>query len=427
MYLKKLKPDINLKIWLSGYDKEGTWKRELCTEYSNHLNDNKITNTTNKNKSKKINAKARNKNINTKNKNDQIVLPISSNLQSHNELQGASSDILLGNIMLPNTAINASNNSDIIDLRDSPDVQHIPAEFFNSQWRHIYNEYMRNNDNIQLYENNTKIWQLNENEMQIIEMYYLQAENMHQNNVTNVHMPNYLLKYCHEPQDVLSLKRNNWLTGTIIDVFLLSINVHINTGQDNNDINILPTTFYASLSNTLDDNLLRPRHNTYNFSAIRTYVDHYTREDFLKSTIIPVHIRDHWLLCIIDPPQKTIYFIDSLRKTNTVVMNYILQWYQTELIEHGYDLLEYNTISWTIINSLNVPLYVPRQRDGSSCGIFVCMTAFYWYKYKRLPHKNNDWNESNINSLRPNLRHFILHHIFHTVYLENRRLLETEL
>jgi hypothetical protein len=44
--------------------------------------------------------------------------------------------------------------------------------------------------------------------------------------------------------------------------------------------------------------------------------------------------------------------------------------------------------------------------------------------YSLLLHdKNTDWNENNVNSLTPNLGHFLLHHIIHTVYLENARIL----
>jgi Ulp1 family protease len=124
--------------------------------------------------------------------------------------------------------------------------------------------------------------------------------------------------------------------------------------------------------------------------------------------------------CIIDPLYETIYTIDSLRKNNSYITSNILRWYQTELNKHDYDI---NVSTWNIINSSNLPSSVPRQRDGSSCGIFVAMTAYYWYKYRRLHDKNTDWNENNVNSLTPNLGHFLLHHIIHTVYLENARIL----
>jgi hypothetical protein len=84
-------------------------------------------------------------------------------------------------------------------------------------------------------------------------------------------------------------------------------------------MNILRTEFHVTLTNTLD-------HNT-----LSRFTDHYSRGDFLKCTTIPVHIRDHRLLCIIDPLYET---IDSLRKNNSYVTSNILRWYQTELTNH---------------------------------------------------------------------------------------------
>jgi Ulp1 family protease len=150
-----------------------------------------------------------------------------------------------------------------------------------------------------------QIWYITEPQMNITELYYIQAQNMHQNNLINVFMPNYMTKYTHEPADVISMKRNNWLTGTVIDLFFLSIDVDINTGHQKQFMNILRTEFYVSLTNTLDDNALRPGYNTYDFDAVSRFTDHYSPDNFLKCTIIPVHVRDHWLLCIIDPLYET--------------------------------------------------------------------------------------------------------------------------
>jgi hypothetical protein len=52
LYLKKLKPDINLKIWLGGFDNEGNWKRHLCKEFYDHITKNTNCTNTSKNKIK---------------------------------------------------------------------------------------------------------------------------------------------------------------------------------------------------------------------------------------------------------------------------------------------------------------------------------------------------------------------------------------
>ena len=35
-YLKKLKPDNYLEIWLEGFDNNGTWNEKICKQYYNH-------------------------------------------------------------------------------------------------------------------------------------------------------------------------------------------------------------------------------------------------------------------------------------------------------------------------------------------------------------------------------------------------------
>jgi hypothetical protein len=47
------------------------------------------------------------------------------------------------------------------------------------------------------------------------------------------------------------------------------------------------------------------------------------------------------------------------------------------------------------------------------------MFAFYWYIFTRLPNKDADWNNDDVNKTIPNLRHFVLNFILNTVYKEN--------
>jgi hypothetical protein len=60
-------------------------------------------------------------------------------------------------------------------------------------------------------------------------------------------------------------------------------------------------------------------------------------------------------------------------KIGSSVTSNILRWYQTELTNHDYDIAEYKVSTWNIINSSKLPSSVPRQRDGSSCSIFVAI------------------------------------------------------
>ena len=43
---------------------------------------------------------------------------------------------------------------------------------------------------------------------------------------------------------------------------------------------------------------------------------------------------------------------------------------------------EFNIYTWHVINKINLPFAVPKQTDGSSCGIFLVMSAYSWYMFR---------------------------------------------
>jgi hypothetical protein len=74
-------------------------------------------------------------------------------------------------------------------------------------------------------------------------------------------------------------------------------------------------------------------------------------------------------------------------------------WYNSELERLNYNTSpnsEFHIYNWNSVNSDNVPLYVPRLHDSTSCGVFVLLCAFYWYKFNRLPNNNFVWNSNDI-------------------------------
>ena len=169
------------------------------------------------------------------------------------------------------------------------------------------------------------------------------------------------------------------------------MDLNTESGLQNNFMNIFHTAFYGLLTTTLPGYANTPQYNTYNMDSVKTFSDHLSRTDFLKPFVIPIYIPGHWLLCIIDPEMKTYYIIDSMRHNNETITENIRKWYKSEMLRLNYDVshnLDYDIYSWQLINQVNIPLHVPKQTDGSSCGIFVLMTAFDWYNYQRLPSQN---------------------------------------
>ena len=206
--------------------------------------------------------------------------------------------------------------------------------------------------------------------------------------------------------------------------FLDTIDLNTVNGSHKKLMNILHTPFYGLLSTTLPGHVNTPQYNSYNKHAVKTFTDHLVPVDFLKTFLIPIYIPGHWILCIIDPRYKNYYIIDSMRHNNNEVIENIRKWYKSEMERPNYDVSpnsDYDIYSWHLINNINIPNHVPIQTDGSSCGIFVLMTAYYWYNYQRLPNKYEDWNCENVDSNCSNLRHFVTYNIFNKIYNENNR------
>ena len=308
---------------------------------------------------------------------------------------------------------------------DSTKLIKYSMQEYNTQWRNKFN--LQTNTTYFTGNQLEKIWHIAPNEVQLTEQYLEQATHMINNDQPNSFMPDYNSRFTHFPSDALSLRNHTWLTGTIMDVFLYSMTIDVTNGNINDAINVFNTSFYARLLNTFHNDASHPEWNTYNYTAVTNYTTHFTRTDILKTSIIPIHIPNHWLLCIIEPSTKTFFIIDSLRHQNLDIVLNIRMWYNSEL-----ERLNYNTSSnsefyidnWNLVTSNNLPSHVPRQQDSSSCGVFVLMCAFYWYKYNRLPNCNLDWNSNDINSCSPNLRQFILYFIIKSVYNESIRSLD---
>jgi hypothetical protein len=112
---------------------------------------------------------------------------------------------------MPNqSSLHTINN--IIHLLHNEYVINIPAEHFNSNWRQMYAGHIRHHENLLAYAHPDHIWILIEEQMNTTELYYLQAQNMIASNLINVFMPNYMMKYTHEPSDVISMRLISFLS-----------------------------------------------------------------------------------------------------------------------------------------------------------------------------------------------------------------------
>ena len=172
-----------------------------------------------------------------------------------------------------------------IDIQNLPDIDHdLTIQEYHSIWKNTYETNIDINKNYNEIDISIpKCWTLTKNQMELTEQYIQHAQCMVNDNHTHEDMPKFREKYAHSPTDVLSLKRQNWLTGTIImNTFLDTLDLNTENGSQKNNMNILHTGFYGLLTTTLPGYANTPQYNTYNLDAVRTFTDHLSRSEFLK-------------------------------------------------------------------------------------------------------------------------------------------------
>lgn len=90
------------------------------------------------------------------------------------------------------------------------------------------------------------------------------------------------------------------------------------------------------------------------------------KHDFL---FIPVHLGMHWCMIIIDLPEKTITYYDSMGGHDRGSLQKVLQY----LVDESRDKKKqvFDTSDWQLITAKDIP----HQMNGSDCGMFSCMFA----------------------------------------------------
>ncbi|XP_058043202.1 sentrin-specific protease 2 isoform X2 [Ahaetulla prasina] len=145
--------------------------------------------------------------------------------------------------------------------------------------------------------------------------------------------------------------------------FTKVINFYMNLLVERNKMQRFPvlyafsTFFYSKLS-------------SMGYNAVKRW----TKEvDLFQHDIIlvPIHIRLHWALVVIDLRRKTIKYFDSMGQNGIRICMRLLQYLQEE--SKAKKNLDINVSSWTLYSMK--PHEIPQQLNGSDCGMFTCKFA----------------------------------------------------
>ncbi|XP_060538823.1 sentrin-specific protease 2 isoform X3 [Pantherophis guttatus] len=157
-------------------------------------------------------------------------------------------------------------------------------------------------------------------------------------------------------RDIQTLRNQQWLNDVVIN-FYMNLLVERNKMQRFPVLYAFSTFFYSKL-------------NSMGYNAVKRW----TKEvDLFQHDIIlvPIHIRLHWALVVIDLRRKTIKYFDSMGQNGIRICMRLLQYLQEE--SKAKKNLDINVSSWTLYSMK--PHEIPQQLNGSDCGMFTCKFA----------------------------------------------------
>ncbi|XP_053167940.1 sentrin-specific protease 2 isoform X2 [Hemicordylus capensis] len=158
--------------------------------------------------------------------------------------------------------------------------------------------------------------------------------------------------------DIRTLRNQQWLNDVVIN-FYMNLLVERNKRSELPVLYAFSTFFY-------------PKLNSEGYNAVRRW----TKEvDLFQYDIVlvPIHVRVHWGLVVVDVRRKTIKYFDSMGQNGYMICKRLLQYLQEE--SKAKKNLDIDASSWTLYSVK--PHEIPQQLNGSDCGMFACRYADY--------------------------------------------------
>ncbi|KFQ84654.1 Sentrin-specific protease 2, partial [Phoenicopterus ruber ruber] len=171
-------------------------------------------------------------------------------------------------------------------------------------------------------------------------------------------------------EDIHTLRNLRWLNDEIIN-FYMSLLVERNKKEGYPAVHAFSTFFYPKLISG-------------GYKAVRRW----TRGvDLFKQDLIlvPIHLRVHWALVVIDVRKKTIKYFDSMGQKGDKICETLFRYLQEESREKRN--LELTLSEWTLHSMESHE--IPQQLNGSDCGVFMCKYADYVSRDKPITFTQN--------------------------------------
>ena len=167
-------------------------------------------------------------------------------------------------------------------------------------------------------------------------------------------------------KDLDTLRGLNWLNDEIINFYLQMI-VERNKNTDKEKYPNIPDNWakvYAM------NTFFLPKLRTTGYSAIKRWTRKVDIFSFDK-ILVPVHLDVHWCLAVIDLKKKGVYFYDSMGSDKNDILKKLLEYLKQESMDKK--KTEFDTSGFKLENVKDIP----RQMNGSDCGMFTLKYAEY--------------------------------------------------
>mmetsp|Transcript_4108 Transcript_4108/g.8852 ORF Transcript_4108/g.8852 Transcript_4108/m.8852 type:complete len:685 (+) Transcript_4108:229-2283(+) len=180
--------------------------------------------------------------------------------------------------------------------------------------------------------------------------------------------------------DMASLKGLNWLNDEVINYFLKLLEMRSSKLQGEDDVpqvHFMNTQFYLKLTGV--------NSNAYNYAGVRRWT---RKVDIFEKdlVLVPIHCHgNHWALALINLRQERFEYLDSLFGSAGGVLRHLRQYLQDESQDKRKMTLDLSR--WVDVEYKEG---IPRQRNGSDCGVFMCTNANYISRGARLNYSQED-------------------------------------
>ncbi|KAM6356285.1 sentrin-specific protease 2-like [Alca torda] len=159
-------------------------------------------------------------------------------------------------------------------------------------------------------------------------------------------------------EDIGTLRNLCWLNDEVIN-FYMGLVMERSKKEGYPSVHAFSSFFYEKLASG-------------GYKAVRRWTRHV--DIFQKDIIlVPINLRLHWTLAVIDTRKKTIKYFDSLGQAGDKICETLLKYLQEESHEKRH--VKLNVSEWTL-HSME-PHEIPQQSNGSDCGVFTCKYADY--------------------------------------------------